>query len=124
MDPGAARGARQRFFDRHGLRYTLEWRLSGAPFLTRVDRLIIEASAAIEAVTGVTPELSTGGGTSDGRFIAPSGTQVVEFGAINKSIHKVDEHIDEAHVEILRAVYREILERLLNPDRQGQPGAD
>ena len=103
-------------FARHDLRYTLKWHLSGEPFLSKVDQFVLRTQSAVETVTGVEPELSTGGGTSDGRFISPSGAQVVEFGAINTSIHKVNEHIIEADVETLREVYLETLERnMLNP---------
>ena len=70
-------------------------------------------AAAVTRLTGVVPELSTGGGTSDGRFIAPSGTHVVEFGAVNATIHKPNEQIPIADIGIMRGVYREILERLL-----------
>jgi succinyl-diaminopimelate desuccinylase len=98
---------------RHGLDYQLRWHLSGEPFLTPVERLVRETAAAVEAVTAIQPELSTGGGTSDGRFIAPAGTHVVEFGALNASIHKVNEHIPIADIDTLRRVYLAVLERLL-----------
>jgi succinyl-diaminopimelate desuccinylase len=98
---------------RHGLDYELRWHLSGQPFLTQVDRLVREVAAAVEQVTGLRPELSTGGGTSDGRFIAPAGVHVVEFGAVNDSIHKVNERIPLADIETLQRVYLAILERLL-----------
>src|SRR5690606_39614572 len=76
---------------RHGLSYELEWTLSGQPFLTPRGDLVNAVSAAIKDVTGTEAELSTSGGTSDGRFIAPTGAQVVELGPINATIHKVDE---------------------------------
>jgi succinyl-diaminopimelate desuccinylase len=98
---------------RHGLDYELRWHLSGEPFLTPVHTLVREVTAAVEQVTGVRPEMSTGGGTSDGRFIAPTGTHVVEFGAVNDTIHKVNERIPVADLETLRRVYLAILERLL-----------
>jgi len=103
----------EELFDRHGLEYSLKWHLSGEPFLTPGGNFVDQVSAAVTDVTGVVPERSTGGGTSDGRFIAPSGTEVVEFGAINKTIHKVNEQIPVAHIDQLRAAYRRMLERLL-----------
>ena len=102
--------------DRHGLDYTLDWHLSGAPFLTTATELSSAVSAAVTEVTGTTPELSTGGGTSDGRFIAPSGAQVVEFGPVNRSIHKVNEHILVDDIERIRAVYLKTLRSLLGGD--------
>lgn len=103
----------QALFDAHGLDYTLDWHLSGEPFLTPVAELVEGAAAAVEAVTGIRPELSTGGGTSDGRFIAPSGAHVVEFGPVNATIHKANEQIPVADIEQLRAVYYAILEKML-----------
>lgn len=97
----------------HGLDYELRWHLSGEPFLTPPGRLVDGVAAAIETVIGLRPELSTGGGTSDGRFIAPHGTHVVEFGAINASIHKINEHVAAADVDRMKEVYRAILERML-----------
>lgn len=98
---------------RHGIDYHLHWHLSGEPFFTPPGPLVDGVVAAVEAVTGVRPELSTGGGTSDGRFIAPYGTHVVEFGAINTSIHKVNEHVAVADIGRMKDVYRAILERML-----------
>lgn len=100
-------------FRRHGLDYELRWHLSGEPFLTPIGPLVRGVAAAVESVTGVRPELSTGGGTSDGRFIAPTGTHVVEFGAVNTSIHKVNEHVALADIDRMKAVYAAILERML-----------
>lgn len=97
----------------HKVDCTLDWHLSGEPFLTPPGVLIDTVAAAVTSLTGVVPELSTGGGTSDGRFIAPSGTHVVEFGAVNASIHKPNEQIPVADIDIMRGVYREILDRLL-----------
>jgi succinyl-diaminopimelate desuccinylase len=99
--------------DRHGLDYTLAWTLGGEPFLTRPGSLSQALSSAIEETTGVTPELSTTGGTSDGRFIAKICEQVVEFGPINASIHKIDEHVAVADLEPLTEIYRRTMERLL-----------
>ncbi len=103
----------ERRLDAAGLHYELKWHLSGKPFLTQPGKLIENASHAVEQITGVSPELSTGGGTSDGRFIAPSGADVIEFGAVNRSIHKVNETIRVADIEALEATYRLILERML-----------
>jgi succinyl-diaminopimelate desuccinylase len=103
----------QELFDGQGLKYSLDWHLSGKPFLTPVETLVTRAAAAVRAVTGIEPELSTGGGTSDGRFIAPSGAHVVEFGPVNATIHKVNEQIPVADIPRLRAVYLRTLEALL-----------
>ncbi|MEJ2768084.1 succinyl-diaminopimelate desuccinylase [Mycetohabitans sp. B46] len=99
--------------DAHGLDYTLTWNLSGMPFLTPRGELSNALEQAIEAETGMRPVLSTTGGTSDGRFIARICKQVIEFGPCNASIHKVDEHIELAHIEPLKNVYRGVLERLV-----------
>jgi succinyl-diaminopimelate desuccinylase len=99
--------------DRHGLQYTLAWTLGGEPFLTPVGSLSEALGAAIAAETGVMPTLSTTGGTSDGRFIARICPQVVEFGPVNASIHKIDEHVEVASIEPLKNIYRGTLQRLL-----------
>ena len=99
--------------DGHGLDYDLDWHLSGKPFLTQPGALIDASVAAINDVTGTDPELSTGGGTSDGRFISPAGTDVVEIGPINASIHKVNEFVDLDDVVTLTRIYEQILERML-----------
>jgi succinyl-diaminopimelate desuccinylase len=98
---------------RHGLRYTLEWKLSGQPFLTPAGELVEAARGAIAAVTGIETELSTSGGTSDGRFIAPTGAQVVELGPSNATIHMANECIKVAELDALSVIYEEILKRLL-----------
>jgi succinyl-diaminopimelate desuccinylase len=103
----------EELFNRHGLDYTLDWHLSGEPFLTPGGPLVEATVAAVREVTGITPELSTGGGTSDGRFIAPYGTHVVEFGALNGTIHQPNEEIPVAHIATLRDVYRNIITRML-----------
>ncbi len=100
-------------FDSHDIDYELQWHLSGEPFLTEPGQLIDAVSAAVEAESGTLPELSTGGGTSDGRFISPAGTDVVELGPVNASIHKVNEHVSIADVVKLTAMYKRIMERLL-----------
>jgi succinyl-diaminopimelate desuccinylase len=99
--------------DKHGLDYELTWTVSGLPFLTPRGALSDALSEAIRAETGITPELSTTGGTSDGRFIARICKQVIEFGPPNASIHKIDEHIELACVEPLKDVYRRVLEQLV-----------
>jgi succinyl-diaminopimelate desuccinylase len=99
--------------DRHGLEYTLEWSLSAEPFLTERGALVDAMRDAIREVTGSDAEVSTTGGTSDGRFIARICAQVVEFGVRNASIHKIDEHVALADIEPLSAIYRGVLDRLL-----------
>ena len=99
--------------DRHGLDYALEWTLSGQPFLTPKGRLSDTLCDAIQEELGVQTELSTTGGTSDGRFIARICPQVIEFGPPNASIHKIDEHIEMRYIEPLKNIYRRTLERLL-----------
>jgi succinyl-diaminopimelate desuccinylase len=103
----------QAILDRHGLHYELNWTLGGQPFLTPKGRLCDVLSDAIQAEVGIRPELSTTGGTSDGRFIAHICPQVVEFGPPNASIHKINEHIDLTFVEPLKNIYRRSLEALL-----------
>ena len=100
--------------NKHGLDYQLDWTLSGQPFLTARGALVDAAVTAIKDITGIDTELSTAGGTSDGRFIAPTGAQVVELGPINSTIHKIDEHTPVAELEPLSAVYRRMLELLLS----------
>jgi succinyl-diaminopimelate desuccinylase len=102
--------------DAHNIDYELNWHLSGEPFLTEPGRLITAVSVAVEQHTGQAPELSTGGGTSDGRFISPAGTDVVELGPLNASIHKIDEHVLIDDVITLSSMYRRICEELLIAD--------
>ncbi len=99
--------------DKHDLQYDLQWTLSGLPFLTPRGTLSDALSSAILAETGITTELSTTGGTSDGRFIAQICPQVIEFGPPNASIHKIDEHIELRHIDPLKNIYRRTLEHLL-----------
>jgi succinyl-diaminopimelate desuccinylase len=99
--------------DRHRVDYDLDWILGGRPFVTPRGDLVDAVSATIEEVIGVRPEVSTSGGTSDGRFIADICPQVVEFGPVNASIHKLNEHIELAAIGPLREVYRRVLLRLL-----------
>lgn len=111
--PAALRARVHALLERHGLDYTLDWTLGGEPFLTPPGALSAALGAAIEAETGIRPELSTTGGTSDGRFIAQICPQVVEFGPVNASIHQVDEHVEAASVDALARIYRGTLERML-----------
>ncbi|MGD8851544.1 MAG: succinyl-diaminopimelate desuccinylase [Gammaproteobacteria bacterium] len=103
----------QRILDRHGLNYTLEWRLSGEPFLTPAGELVDAVRGAIREVTGREAELSTSGGTSDGRFIAPTGAQVVELGPVNATIHQVNECVAVTALDELADIYRRTLEKLV-----------
>ncbi len=109
-------------FSEHDIDYTLNWHLSGKPFLTQPGTLTDAVSGALESVIGIAPELSTGGGTSDGRFISPMGADVVELGPVNASIHKVNEHVSVADVEKLTDVYEAIMERLLRRDQAASAG--
>jgi succinyl-diaminopimelate desuccinylase len=99
--------------DSHGLDHVIDWHLSGDAFLTTGGALLDAVAEAIEQVLGVVPKPSTGGGTSDGRFIAPTGAEVIEFGPINATIHKVDECVSTADLDRLSTTYEEILARLL-----------
>jgi succinyl-diaminopimelate desuccinylase len=99
--------------DKRGLDYDLKWTVGGLPFLTPRGSLSDALSSAIKAETGIDTELSTTGGTSDGRFIAQICPQVVEFGPTNASIHKIDEHIAVSEMEPLKNIYRRTLENLL-----------
>jgi succinyl-diaminopimelate desuccinylase len=103
----------QAILDAHALSYSLDWHLSGEPFLTPSGALVEAVEDSIEAVTGLTTELATSGGTSDGRFIAPMGAQVVEVGPVNASIHQIDETVRVDDLPRLAAIYRGVLERLL-----------
>ena len=103
----------EEILDKHGLNYTAEWNLSGQPFLTAEGQLVSAAIASISEVTGMEPELSTAGGTSDGRFIAPYGVQVVELGPVNATIHKVDENVSVEDLDTLTHIYQGLLNKLL-----------
>lgn len=98
--------------DRHNYDYKIDWRWSGEPFLTQPAELIEATRAAIREIAGIETELSTAGGTSDGRFIAPTGAQVVELGPVNASIHKTDEFVCIADLEPLSQMYERIAQRL------------
>jgi succinyl-diaminopimelate desuccinylase len=115
-----AEGLKRRVLDvlaRHGLRegpdFELAWTLGGEPFLTPEGPLVHGIASAIEAETGLATELSTTGGTSDGRFIARICPEVVEFGPVNATIHKIDEHVEVASIEPLKNIYRRTLEHLV-----------
>jgi succinyl-diaminopimelate desuccinylase len=99
--------------DRHRVCYTIEWFVSGLPFLTQPGELTAAVSAAVQEITGREPASSTTGGTSDGRFIAPTGAQVVELGVGNATIHKVNECARIADIEQLTRVYERVMEKLL-----------
>lgn len=99
--------------NKHGLRYDIDWRLSGQPFLTAKGELVAAAVASIHEICGIDTELSTAGGTSDGRFIAPTGAQVLELGPLNATIHQVNEAVRAADLDTLTDVYQRILEKLL-----------
>jgi succinyl-diaminopimelate desuccinylase len=101
--------------DRHGLEYDLAWSISGKPFMTPRGTLVGALADSIRAVTGIDTELSTSGGTSDGRFIADICREVVELGPVNASIHKLNEHIEISAIDKLKDIYRGTLERLLAP---------
>ncbi|MCL6404220.1 succinyl-diaminopimelate desuccinylase [Dickeya dadantii] len=99
--------------DRHQLNYTLEWRLSGHPFLTSRGELVDAVVNAVEHYSEITPQLLTTGGTSDGRFIARMGAQVVELGPVNATIHKVNECVSAADLQLLSRMYQRIMEQLI-----------
>ena len=98
---------------RHKVRYTLDWFLSGEPFYTRPGKLVAAVSAAVKQVSGQAPALSTGGGTSDGRFIALMGAEVLELGVPNPTIHKVNECVRVTDIDTLHTMYLQVLRNLL-----------
>ncbi|MFT5502431.1 MAG: succinyl-diaminopimelate desuccinylase [Gammaproteobacteria bacterium] len=99
--------------DKHKLNYEIDWRVSGYPFLTAEGELVTAAQNAISDITGRQTSLSTAGGTSDGRFIAPTGSQVLELGPVNDSIHKIDENVRVKDLDVLSDIYQKILQNLL-----------
>ena len=111
--PDALKARVHGILQRHGVDHTIDWVLGGEPFLTPAGTLSDALVAAIAAECGTTPALSTTGGTSDGRFIAQICPQVMEFGVVNDSIHKVDEWVDVAAIEPLKNVYRRTLKNFL-----------
>jgi succinyl-diaminopimelate desuccinylase len=102
-----------RVLDAHGLEYDLTWALSGPPFLSARGGLVDVVSRSVQAVSGVTPEFSTSGGTSDGRFLAAVSSEVVEFGPVSASIHGIDEHVKLADIGPLSQIYERALRALL-----------
>lgn len=103
----------QDLLNKHELEWDIDWVLSGNPFLTAEGELVAASQAAIKAITGLETELSTSGGTSDGRFIAPTGAQVVELGPVNATIHQIDERVKVKDLETLSDLYENIMARLL-----------
>lgn len=101
--------------ERHALDYSLDWQLSGKPFLTRSAELVQAVERAVAQVTGGIPLASTAGGTSDGRFIAPTGAQVVELGPLNATIHQIDEQVPVTHLIELSTIYETVLLELRAP---------
>lgn len=102
-----------RILDEHQLNYDISWKLNGEPFLTEQGPLLAATRQAVTTVTGQEPEFSTAGGTSDARFIAPTGAEVVELGPVNATIHKVNECVREADLIQLTTMYEQVLEELL-----------
>ena len=100
-------------FDRHALDYSIAWHRGGEPFLTKEGRLRAAVRDVLREKCGILPEESTGGGTSDARFIAPLGAEVIELGPVNATIHKVDERVALDELERLPAIFQAIAERLL-----------
>lgn len=98
--------------DKHQLEYEIDWHLSGHPFLTAEGQLVDAAVDAVKQVTGLDTLLSTAGGTSDGRFIAPMGTQVVELGPVNATIHQINECVLVEDLNKLTSIYESLLEKL------------
>ncbi|HER34556.1 MAG: succinyl-diaminopimelate desuccinylase [Halothiobacillaceae bacterium] len=112
----------EELLDRHGLAYRLDWQLSGVPFLTRDDGPMVGAvERAVEGVLGSAPTPSTAGGTSDGRFIAPTGAQVIELGPLNATIHQIDEHVAVEDLKTLSVIYERLLDEL-NAEARGLRG--
>ncbi|MCL4315572.1 MAG: succinyl-diaminopimelate desuccinylase [Gammaproteobacteria bacterium] len=99
--------------DKHSFKYDIEWRLSGQPFLTPKGALVDAARSAIKEVAGIEADISTSGGTSDGRFIAPTGAQVLELGVVNASIHKLNECVNVNELDALSVIYERIMQKLL-----------
>lgn len=113
LDPDTIRTQIEALCESHGADVDIEWRHSGKPFITEGGDLLDAGSAAVEKITGQPPQLSTAGGTSDGRFIAPTGAQVLELGPINASIHQADEHVRADDLVRLSEIYEQIMRRLL-----------
>ncbi len=103
----------EEILNRHNLNYKIDWVLSGQAFITEQGELITAAKEAIKKVCQYETELSTAGGTSDGRFIAPTGAQVVELGPVNASIHKINENVNIHELDLLSSIYEEMLNQLM-----------
>lgn len=95
--------------EKNHLEFDLQWDISGLPFLTKQGKLVSSVKSAIQELTGLDPVLSTGGGTSDGRFIAPLGTEVIELGPCNESVHQIDERVNIADLDMLTEIYERVL---------------
>lgn len=113
LTPEAIQSRVQSILEKHALDFELNWRLSGQPFLTEEGELTEATQAALQSILGKPAELSTGGGTSDGRFIAPTGAQVIELGPINATIHKINECVSIRDINLLTDIYEELLNHLL-----------
>lgn len=100
-------------FDKHGFEYELKWTYNGVPFITEAGELVDAVSQAISEVQGFDTQLSTSGGTSDGRFIAPTGAQLVELGPVNATIHQIDENVNIQDLDTLTDMYEKVLEKTL-----------
>ena len=100
--------------EKYNLNYNLEWKLSGAPFLTDSGSLIDATTAAIKEIVGIDTVCSTGGGTSDGRFIAPTGAQTIELGVVNETIHKINECVKVEDLDTISDIYERVLDKLLS----------
>jgi len=111
--PEKLQSATQAILDKHNVQYEAKFKLSGMPFLTDGGKLLDAVVTTIKEVVGIDTILSTAGGTSDGRLVAPTGAEVVELGVINASIHKIDEHVDVHHMDILSEMFERIIEKLL-----------
>ena len=114
IDAGQIKETTRVILDKHELDYDIEWSISGYPFLTAEGELLRAAEQAIRQHTGLVTDLQTTGGTSDGRFIAPTGAQVLELGPVNDSIHKINEHVNVAELDTLSDIYQSILQTLLS----------
>ena len=112
-DAARLRARAEALLGEHGLDFRVDWRPGGLPFLTARGALLEAVIDAVREETGEPPALGTGGGTSDGRFIAPTGAEVVELGVVNRSIHQIDERVDAASVDALSRMYEGVLRRLL-----------
>lgn len=113
VTPETIRERTEHQFKKHGLHYDIEWKIGAEPFLTHHGKLITATQQAVRHVTGQTVKLSTGGGTSDGRFIAPTGAELVELGTLHTTAHQVDEHIGLDDLENLAKIYEKMLEELI-----------